>query len=203
MNEILSFLNRFLKIYLILVVMVFTSELSAQVLKLDIKSYAITISGTTNIHNFESKVTQLNAEIILNTSKQIQTLTVVIPVKSIKSGDKLMDSKTYETFNAVTYPNITFQLVEIKSLKVIGTEINTVLVGTITMGGIAKTVSLKAQGQIIKNGVYNFKGNIHIKMTDFNMKPPTAMMGLMKVGDEIIVNFSVIFEGSTTFNYDK
>jgi len=33
-------------------------------------------------------------------------------------------------------------------------------------------------------------------MTDFKMKPPTAMLGVMKVGDAITLKYDVTFEGA-------
>jgi len=33
-------------------------------------------------------------------------------------------------------------------------------------------------------------------MTDFKMKPPTAMLGVMKVGDAITLKFDINVEGA-------
>jgi polyisoprenoid-binding protein YceI len=63
------------------------------------------------------------------------------------------------------------------------------------MNGTTKKVTLKSHGKALKSGVYQFKGAVALKMTDFNMKPPTAMMGMMKVGDGITLKYDVIFEG--------
>jgi hypothetical protein len=32
-------------------------------------------------------------------------------------------------------------------------------------------------------------------MSDYNMKAPTAMLGVMKVGDQVTVKYNVTFEG--------
>lgn len=180
-----------------------SSVANAQVLKLDPKTYTITISGTTNIHNFVSNVTQVSSEIVLKTSKQVQSLTVIIPVKSIKSGDKIMDSKTYETFKVENYPTIVFKLVELKSFQIHAADVSVELLGTLTMAGVTNTISLKSNGHIVRPGVYSFNGKVPIKMTDYGMKPPTAMMGLMKVGDEVVINYSVTFEGNESLNLDR
>jgi len=151
----------------------------------------MTIYGTTNVHDFTSKVTQITGELVISSSKQVQSLVVNIPVKSIKSGEKIMDKKTYETFNADKNSNIAFHLIQATSLNVNGQDIDVTLTGNLTMAGVTRKISFKTTGKSIKTGVYQFKGSVPLKMSDFNMKPPTAMLGVMKVGDGIILKFDV------------
>ena len=168
--------------------------LNAQVLKINPKSFNMTILGTTNVHDFKSKVTQAKGEAVVNSNKELQSLVVEIPVRSIKSGEKLMDTKTYETFDADKNPNITFKLTEVNSLRLDGNQVNVTLSGNLTMAGVTRKISLKSTGNSAKPGVYDFEGSVALKMTDFKMRPPTAMMGLMKVGDAITLKFNVSFE---------
>ncbi|HET9571369.1 MAG TPA: YceI family protein [Bacteroidales bacterium] len=167
--------------------------LNAQVLKINPKTFNMTILGTTNVHDFKSKVTSAKGEAVVN-NKELQSLTVEIPVRSIKSGEKLMDTKTYETFDVDKYPNITFKLTEVNSLNVVGNQVNVLLTGNLTMAGVTRKISVKSTGSADKPGVYEFKGSVALKMTDFKMRPPTAMLGVMKVGDAITLKFDVSFE---------
>jgi polyisoprenoid-binding protein YceI len=151
----------------------------------------MTIYGTTNVHDFTSKVTQVSGELVISNSKQVQSLYINVPVKSIKSGEKIMDKKTYETFNADKNSTISFHLLQATSLKVTGQDIDVTLTGNLTMAGVTRKISFRTTGKNIRTGVYQFKGSVPLKMTDFNMKPPTAMLGVMKVGDGIILKFDV------------
>lgn len=169
---------------------------SAQSLKINPKSFNMVISGTTNVHDFETKVTQINGEIVLGETNQVQSMIVNIPVKSIRSKEKLMDTKTYEAFNADKNPNITFKLIEVSALEMDGENINVVLTGNITMAGFTKKITIKSSGKKVKQGAYQFKGSIALKMTDFKMTPPTAMMGLMRVGDAVTIKYDALFEGA-------
>jgi polyisoprenoid-binding protein YceI len=177
-----------------LLMAVYSSSITAQSLKLNPK-FNLTIAGTTNVHDYETKVTQMNGEIVLNGTNQVKTLVVNIPVKSIKSKEKLMDTKTYEAFNAEKHPNITFKMTELQSLQINGADVTVAVAGNLTMNGTTKKVTLKSSGKALKSGVYQFKGAVALKMTDFNMKPPTAMMGMMKVGDGITLKYDVTFDG--------
>ena len=168
----------------------------AQTLKLNPKTFIMTIAGTTNVHNFESKATLASGELVINSSKQVQSISVEIPVKGIKSKEKLMDTKTYDAFNAEKNPTITFKSTEVTGLQVNGSDISATVNGNLTIAGVTKKVSMKPTGKVIKPGVYEFKASYSLKMTDYKMSPPTAMLGMMKVGDGITLKFDVTFEGA-------
>ena len=167
----------------------------AQALKLNAKGSSMTISGTTNVHDWKSKVTQITAVIVFNSDKKVQSMSVDVPVKSIKSDESLMDKKTYEAFNADKNPAISFRLTEVNSMQISGSDISVAVTGNLTMAGVTRKISLKSTGKILKPGVYEFKGSVALKMTDFGMKPPTALMGVMKVGDGVNLSYTVLFEG--------
>jgi polyisoprenoid-binding protein YceI len=156
----------------------------------------MTIYGTTNVHNFDTKVTQVTGELVMVNSKQVQSLAIEIPVKSIKSKEKLMDTKTYEAFIAEKNPKISFKSTEVNSLTVNGNDINVSVTGNMTIAGVTRKVTIATTGKVVKPGVYEFKGSIPVKMTDYKMIPPTAMLGMMKVGDAITLKYDVTFEGT-------
>jgi len=180
---------------LLLVSFIYVSGITqAQNFKINPKISTMTIYGTTNVHNFKSKVEQINGELVVDNSKKIHTLNVEIPVHSIKSGEKGMDSKTYEAFNDKKYPTISFKLIEVTSLQIKGDDIDATITGNLTMAGSTRRISFKTSGKNTKPGAYEFKGSIALKMTDYKMKPPTAMLGVMKVGDAITLKYDINVE---------
>jgi len=176
-----------------------TSAVNAQTLKINSQSSTMTILGTTNVHNFQSKVTQISGDLVIS-GKKVQSLKVDIPVKSIKSNEKLMDTKTYEAFNAEKNPTITFQLIDAVIQKATAEDIDVVLTGNLTMAGATKKVTFNTTGKALKAGTFQFTGSVPLKMTDFKMKPPTAMLGMMKVGDAITLKFSIVLVGDSEIN---
>lgn len=172
---------------------------TAQTLKINAQSSTMTISGTTNVHNFQSKVTQISGDLVIN-GKKVQSLKVEVPVKSIKSNEKLMDKKTYEAFDAEKHPTITFQLIDAVVQKATAEDIDVVLTGNLTMAGVTKKISFNTTGKTLKAGTLQFSGSVALKMTDYKMKPPTAMLGMMKVGDTITLKFSIVLVGDPEIN---
>ncbi len=60
------------------------------------------------------------------------------------------------------------------------------------MAGTTKAVTLNAKGKVLENGDIQIAVSQKLKMTDFKMKPPKAVLGTIHVGDEITVNFDVV-----------
>lgn len=171
----------------------------AQTLKVVPGSSTMTILGTTNVHNFQSQVTQIYGELIIS-GKKVQSMKIEVPVKSIKSKEKLMDSKTYEAFNSEKNPTITFALTDATVQKATAQDIDVIITGNLTMAGFTKKVSFTTSGKVLKPGSFQFNGSLALKMTDFKMKPPTAMLGMMKVGDAVTLKFSVMLVGDPEIN---
>jgi polyisoprenoid-binding protein YceI len=58
------------------------------------------------------------------------------------------------------------------------------------MNGTKKPVTLQLDGRPNGNG-FEFRGTHQLKMSDFNMRPPTAMMGAVRTGDEVTISFKL------------
>ena len=184
-----------LKIGLLISIMLLsTGVLTAQVLKIVPKSSSITINGTSNLHDWKSKSEQVKGELVLTGNDQVKSFSLEIPVASIKSGERMMDSKTYEAFDSSKNPNIAFRLTDVSNLQIIGDKVDVVFNGNLTMAGATRKVAIKATGKNTKSGTYIFNGNVSLKMTDFQMKPPTALLGAIKVGDGIKLDFDITLQ---------
>ncbi len=185
-------LSNFLMILFVSSLMLNFNFVRAQSQKLSSFTSSVIINGTSNLHDWDTKIEQLTGEFALNNSRQIQTLTVKIPVKAIKSGDKLMDKKTYETIDADKNPNILFQLTE-PATPVISDDgnVQVTLTGNLTVAGVTRAISFKSSGKKTGGGGYQLKGIVPLKLSDFKMKTPTAMLGLLKTGDAVTITFNV------------
>ena len=178
-----------MKKVLVLFGVLLSGSLLAQ--KLTLNYHQVTIEGTSSLHDWESnasKVTSSGTAILENGAfAGIKDLTVTIPVKSILSGKDIMDEKTWEAFNEPKNPNITFK---VNKSTIQGKKIT--LEGTLTMNGTTKpvkiTCNLDPDGKKVNlNGIYE------IDMTTYNMSPPKAMMGTIKVGPKVKVGFNVTY----------
>jgi polyisoprenoid-binding protein YceI len=60
-------------------------------------------------------------------------------------------------------------------------------VGQLTIAGSARTVNLTLDIEPGEKGALTITTQIPLKMTDFGMTPPTAMLGTIRSGDQVTV----------------
>jgi hypothetical protein len=172
--------------------------LQAQAFK--VKNYKISVQGTSSLHDWESAIEKLecNGLYVMTASSltDVKDVVVKIPVTSIKSTKgKMMDNKTYDAFDYKKYPNIVFTL----SSQTINEKNSTIdLAGNLAMAGAKKPVSLTVSYKILPTGELQIIGSKKISMTDFGMEPPTAMMGTIKVGNDVSVYFEITLTNNST-----
>jgi hypothetical protein len=174
------------------------SSLSAQAAR--VKTFKMTVNGTSSLHDWEMVVQKVECKTsytIENSAlTDIKDALVKIPVESLKSEKgRMMDNKTYEAFKSEKYPTITFLLSSEKINPAPGTV---TLKGVLSMAGASKPVELLATYRILSGGELQITASKKIKMTDFKMEPPTAMMGTIQVGDEVTISFDLVFTGTNT-----
>jgi polyisoprenoid-binding protein YceI len=170
-----------------------------------VKTYKLTINGTSSLHEWESKVEKLDAKgsfaVTDNALTDIKDVVVKIPVTSIKSTKgKMMDNKTYDAFNHEKNPNIIFTLTNRKV-----NEANQTLdvSGNLTMAGVTKAIDLSVKYKILPGGELQVSGSKKLNMLDYKMDPPTAMMGAIHVGDEVTVNFELVLSQTNIVKTSK
>jgi polyisoprenoid-binding protein YceI len=157
-------------------------------------SNKILIKGTSNLHDWESNVGQVNGDMSAtldgNTLTKIEKVSVKITVNSIKSGKGLMDSKTMDALKNEKFPYIIFQ----SSAVTISGKNNLSAVGQLSIAGVSQTKTIPVTYKISNDGSITIKGEAKIKMSDYAIKPPTAMMGMLTTGNDTDITFEVLFK---------
>lgn len=159
--------------------------------------FTMTIKGTSNVHDWESNVEKLSGTASFTFAEdgmiQIDECRVSIPVKSIKSSKgSMMDKKTWKALNASTYPNIEYQLIDFNKVVNTTNGFTATTLGKLKIAGVAKSISMNISGRELSNGNVEITGSKALKMTNFNIDPPTALMGAMTTGDDITIEFRIV-----------
>ena len=105
-----------------------------------------------------------------------------------------MDNNTYKALNASANPNFSFVMT---SGVITSTSANNYIIkckGKLSIAGKTKDT------EILAAGVYNpadksitVSGVKKMKMTDFDVSPPKALMGTIKTGNDISVSYTIKF----------
>ncbi|MFT7605536.1 MAG: polyisoprenoid-binding protein YceI [Saprospiraceae bacterium] len=158
--------------------------------------FTMVIKGTSNVHDWESEIEKVSGNFSISYGEdgtlQIRECEVTIPVKSIKSGRGIMDKKTWAALEADRNPNIKYRLSSCTNMIKTGSNFTANTTGKLTIAGTTKLVGIKIIGKELANGSMEITGSKALKMTDFNIDPPTALMGTMTTGDDITIEFRIV-----------
>ncbi len=159
----------------------------------------IKVLGTSNLHNWsmEDKDVSCTAKFTYTTAKStmptaLETLTLSFPVHNLKSGKSGMDSKAYSALKAKDGGNIVFSSTSSTVTPAAAGQFNVKSNGNLTIAGVTKPVIMDAACQVTKDGTVNCTGTEKLKMSDYQIKPPTYMMGALKTGDGLTINFTLV-----------
>ena len=149
----------------------------------------VVVKGTSTVHDWESKVEEFSVEITIdesdNESLSIQSLKFIAEAKSVKEGKRIMDNKTKDALKAKDFPQITFTMSELGEV----TAESVAVKGTLTIAGVSNEVELTASYST--GNLLTINGSYPLLMSDYGIDPPTAMMGSLKTGDEVTLEFEL------------
>jgi polyisoprenoid-binding protein YceI len=162
----------------------------------------IWIDGTSNLHDWSCKATNLEADVELDAAaaaqvaaavpKALKKVDVKIPVKSLHCNHGGMDGNVYKALKAEDEPEISYIMATFEATPAEAKDTFTLkTVGTLTVAGKQNKIEMDVVATRLADGTVTAKGVVPIKMTDYGIKPPTALFGRLKTGDEVKVNFEL------------
>lgn len=185
------------RVFSLMALFILTCHLiQAQQFNLINKESSLTVLGTSSLHDWHITAEQQSGKIIFKNLEtgDVDKCTVDIAVESLKSGKSSMDKNTYKALNSSSYKTISFQLIEVKETLSKGNGKFTVKAdGDLTISGVKKRIPLEFTLNIVGNKI-TLTGEKKIKMTDFKIDPPKALLGTITTGDDITIKFSTIFK---------
>jgi len=151
------------------------------------------VSGTSTLHDWEMPSKQgtgtMTATITNGKISEISSLVIEMPAESIKSGKKGMDKIAYDALKTSKHKNVKFVL---ESATKNGSKWK--FSGKFTIAGTTKHAKFDVEDKALQFGVYSLSGSYSLKLTDYGITPPTAMMGTIKTGDTVKIHFNVKFK---------
>jgi polyisoprenoid-binding protein YceI len=160
--------------------------------KIDLEKSSVSVNGTSSLHDWKMKVEKLDASFVLAEAASLQSLkagSLTVDVQSIKSEHSLMNKKTYEALKSDEHPKISVKLVRLQETGAKG-----IAEMELTIAGKTQKVSDDFTIDAISPSVLKIKGEMDLKMSDYEIKPPVALMGTVKTGDEIKIVYDLHFK---------
>lgn len=157
----------------------------------------ISVSGTSTMHDWTMATTSMtgNANILINDAGQLVSIDAIsfsLPVANLQSKDKKMDNNARDALKANQYPTINFQLTNATFTPIGNNRFSIKANGNLTIAGVTRGMSMDVTGVLNNNRSLSITGKKSFNMTDFDIKPPQFLLGTMKTGDKVTVDFNIL-----------
>lgn len=170
-------------------------------LLIDPKS-TLSISGTSNVVDFECFCKDSYKPLRVKVTRdptlgviRFQDAVLNLRTKALDCDNDRMNSDLNDAMKSDDYPNISIWIKHAVLQNNEATDkdgwYSAATTATITITSVRRPVILDVKAKKIGPNVFRFKCSKGLKMTDFGITPPTAMMGLIKVANEIKISFDL------------
>ncbi len=189
-------------IFIIFLFQLQTNSLFTQVLQYSFDDATkLTIEGTSNVNSFECKckdkfprsnvkINLENPQIIRFSYGKLLMKTNKLDCNSLRMNKDLCDALKEDQ-----YPYITIELLDAKlgNVNIDKTDdwANIKATISLTITNISKLMTLDVKVKKIEQNKFRFASSKEILLTDFGIKPPTALFGLIKVNNKIKINLDI------------
>lgn len=190
----------------------FSSVLSAQTqYKIsDSKEIEMKLSGTSTLHDWEMNTRTVTGEAQfrfkngnINQLTALDNLKFSLAVLNLKSDNKELDKNAYKALKTEQYKNISYKLTSASVTSLTQNAYRLKTLGNLTVAGVTKEIIMDVICHVKNNETIVCNGTYQLNMTDFNVKPPSFMLGAMKTGEMITLEFNMIYQKLTTLSTTK
>jgi polyisoprenoid-binding protein YceI len=170
---------------------------------LTIDTGKVTIAGTSNIHEYTAsttnvRVTQaqlgaaLDGHFCDNALKPgaVDAFEISIAAAMLKSPKgEALDKNMRKALKTDEFPEITFRLAKLDTAgRTSGTA---KAIGTLKIAGVEREVAMDIMTKAEGDKLF-VQGRLDLVMTDYGIKPPVAMMGMLKTDPKVTVTFETL-----------
>ncbi|OAQ40269.1 hypothetical protein A5893_04765 [Pedobacter psychrophilus] len=159
---------------------------------------SIKVSGSSNLHDWTMKDEVLTAAsaFIFKDGKlsDMTALSFSTKVVNLKSDEDLLNSRAYKALNTEKYSTINFKLTSATVTPLANGHFTIKAIGKLQISGATKDVVLYADAIQNSDKTISCNGSEKLKMSEYGVKPPTFMLGALKVTDEVTINYNLKFK---------
>ena len=161
------------------------------------------LEGSSNVRDWRCEATSLDASVDIDdathsaasTADRIRRVQVRVPTHAPTCGRSQMDHIMYKALNVDDAPECRqivgrFEVVSAAS----GARPSLVMQGTLRIAGRERVVRMPVELEEQADGSVRAKGALPILMTDYGISPPTALFGVLRTENRIVVKFDLLVD---------
>lgn len=163
----------------------------------------VALTGTTNVNSYECVSNDsftrgyLLADLLPGSNAiYFSEATLGLRVESFDCGNRLMNRDFHNALGAAINPFIEIELIEARALanSMPGDYGKIRIQLSLVVNGVSKQTDMIVDFSNINNSSYTISGSINLRLSDFKIDPPSPALGLVKVRDQVTINFNLQVE---------
>lgn len=160
----------------------------------------LSIEGSSNVNHFTCEVRQYLLADTLRWVRDERTRKLMfrnsavrIDVQQFDCHHKFITVDLKKTLKASQYPYLRIHFMSIEDLTWVqeGATVRGQLI--IELAGVRKPVDIEYKVLHGQGGRFRLNGSKHLRLTDFHLQPPSKLAGLIRINEDIRVNFELQF----------
>ena len=118
---------------------------------------------------------------------------VALDVAALDCRNGTMNSHMRKALRSAEHPTIAFRMTGYESARSADGATGTVT-GVLTLAGVQKSITMRGGATAAPGGALRVTGTHVVRMTDYGIKPPSLMLGRLKVGEDVTVSFDLLLK---------
>ena len=158
------------------------------------------IDGTSNKSpTWTMHATELAGSVTMNPGATaadpgVEAVELKVTARKLKSKkSSIMDRLAYDALKVKQHQEIIYTLTSVESVTAADDNTFTMqTLGNLTLAGETREIAMTVEGKLQDDGTVVFTGSHTMLMSDYKIKPPTAMFGALHTGDEVVVHAELV-----------
>ena len=162
------------------------------------------VEGGSTIRSWKCDAAEVNVNVsvtaagnavkgVLAGDKAVTAVQLDVPTAKLDCHNDTMNEHMLKALKAGQNPVIVFQLTGYELASIADAKRGT-LNGSLKIGGTERPVSFPVDLRDGGDGALRVAGNYELNMRDYGLKPPSLMLGTIKVGEKVMVSFDLFLK---------
>ncbi|HEX6086687.1 MAG TPA: YceI family protein [Thermoanaerobaculia bacterium] len=117
-----------------------------------------------------------------------------VPVQSLRCGNRQMERDMYKALRSEANPVIDFRfngLVGGVEHDIDSGLYRATIAGVLMLAGERRSVQIPVEATRVARDRFRLRARLPLRMTDFSITPPTALFGMVRAKNELVVHFDL------------
>ena len=159
------------------------------------------VDGTSTVRSFSCYATVLEGGVgyhgelggsLEKAGRAVHAVEIDVPVSALDCRNGTMNDHMRKALKSSDNPVIRYRMTSHEVIPRADGGLTVNMSGTLAMAGRQKEITMTADAVEDSSGGYRITGSESLRMTEFGVKPPTLMLGALKVHDEVVVRFDIV-----------